>query len=516
MHTSPIAATVPAWALAAGVSVILAGVIFVLVWRHRQRGKRQGFEASLLTSARPNAGWDEAVIAGLPKMLSQPRFDEALDQDIARCDRGERELSLLLVSIDNLQELNEASGEQAGPRAIVATAQLLHDLAGPLGRMTRLSGDSFLISTDANLQATLVLATMARQRLAAAADPSCGGLGPSCSIGIANYPSHGPCSRLMGHASAAMRQVRLAGGGHHAVFDPVMAVDMRAQSELLRDLRHAVARNELELVYQPKFDASTQQITAAEALLRWHHPQRGLISPATFIPLAERFGLIGAIGNWVIDDACRQAGLWRRSGLRMRVAINISAYQMRQHDLVDRLLAALERHGLSAHRFTCEITESIAMEDTQVTQNSLKRMREAGLHISIDDFGVGQTSLSYLRRLPAAELKIDASFVQDLGQSVEAEHIVSAVIKLAHALKLRVVAEGVETERQCQWLVKMGCDELQGFLLARPMSAKALTLWAADDDPAMPGFRNSLFCDTQAADLDESLARDKTPELALP
>jgi EAL domain-containing protein (putative c-di-GMP-specific phosphodiesterase class I) len=327
----------------------------------------------------------------------------------------------------------------------------------------------------------------------------------SCSIGLAAYPEHGARQRLVGHAAAAMRQVKQAGGGDYMVFDPKMAVDLREQAELLADLRHAVARGQLELFYQPKVDARSLQITAAEALLRWHHPRRGMISPAVFIPLAERHGLISAIGNWVIDDATRQAAVWRAQGLRMRVAINISPYQMRQDDLVDRLKAALARHRLQPGRFTCEITESVAMEDTQVTQRSFERMRRAGLHVSIDDFGVGQASLSYLRRLPAAELKIDASFVQDLGQSEDARSIIDAVVKLAHALGLRVVAEGVETERQRDLLVELDCDELQGYLFAKPMAAEQLAVWAQLVDEPLPpqavDFRESLFQETQSAEM---------------
>ena len=285
------------------------------------------------------------------------------------------------------------------------------------------------------------------------------------------------------------------------VFDPKMAVDQREQAELLADLRQAVARGQLELFWQPKVDARSLQITAAEALLRWHHPRRGMISPSVFIPLAERHGLIGSIGNWVIDDATRQAAVWRGQGLRMRVAINISPDQMRQDDLVDRLQAALARHQLQPGRFTCEITESVAMEDTLVTQRSFERLRRAGLHVSIDDFGVGQASLSYLRRLPAAELKIDASFVHDLGQSEDARSIVDAVVKLAHALGLKVVAEGVETERQRDLLVQLDCDELQGYLFAKPMAAAQLAVWAqlADEQPPPQAvdFRPSLFEETQ-------------------
>ena len=196
-------------------------------------------------------------------------------------------------------------------------------------------------------------------------------------------------------------------------------------------------------------------------------------------------------------------------GLRMRVAINISAYQMRQDDLVDRIEAALARHKLQPGRFTCEITETVAMEDTQVTQRSFERLRRAGLHVSIDDFGVGQASLSYLRRLPAAELKIDASFVHDLGGGgkggEDARAIVDAVVQLAHALALRVVAEGVETPQQRDILVQLGCDEMQGFLFARPMNAAQLAVWAqlADEHPPPQAmhFRDSLFLDTQPGDI---------------
>jgi EAL domain-containing protein (putative c-di-GMP-specific phosphodiesterase class I) len=284
------------------------------------------------------------------------------------------------------------------------------------------------------------------------------------------------------------------------VFEPRMAADTRDQAELLHDLRHAVANGELELYYQPKVRARGLRVTSAEALLRWHHPVRGLVSPGVFIPIAERYGLIRAIGHWVIEEACRQAAEWRDSGLRMRVAINVSATQLRADDFVDRLAAVLKSHRLKPSRFTCEITESVAMEDTQATQRAFERLHRAGLRVSIDDFGVGQASLSYLRRLPAAELKIDASFVRDLEQGAEARSIVEAVVRLAHALKLRVVAEGVETEAQAELLIQLGCDELQGYLFAKPMPARAVMLWASgQDDPARPRIADSLFHDTAPA-----------------
>ena len=213
-----------------------------------------------------------------------------------------------------------------------------------------------------------------------------------------------------------------------------------------------------------------------------------------FIPIAERYGLIGVIGNWVIEEACRTAAGWREHGLRMRVAVNISGYQMREDDLVERIEAALARHSLQPERFTCEITESVAMEDTKVTQSTLGKLRNAGFHVSIDDFGTGYSSLATLRRLKADELKIDRAFVTDLEHNEDARLIATSIVSMARALKLRVVAEGVETMAQCELLVGMGCDELQGYLFARPICAAELERLALEaKGPGRVGFRDSLF-----------------------
>lgn len=485
-------AQLPVWALAGllGLLAVLGGAVLAMVRQRRQARVRRAL-----------------MRAATPAMLQGEAVEQALDAAVAHCDETRASLCVLLVSLDHLQAVNDGYGHQQADLLIGEAAQRLRTLAGPGTDLARMGGVEFLLLVPADLATGCELAAAACQALARPYGvPGRADVAMSCSIGLAVYPLHGARPHLVGHATMAMRQMQRAGGGDYMVFDPRMAVDLRAQAELLADLRQAVVRGELELYYQPKVDARSLQITAAEALVRWHHPKRGMVSPAVFIPLAERHGLIGAIGNWVIDDATRQAAAWRALGLRMRVAINISAYQMRQDDLVDRLEAALARHQLQPGRFTCEITESVAMEDTQVTQRSFERMRRAGLHVSIDDFGVGQASLSYLRRLPAAELKIDASFVQDLGQSEDARSIIDAVVKLAHALGLRVVAEGVETERQRDLLVQLDCDELQGFLFAKPMAAAQLAVWAqlADEQPPPQAvhFRDSLFQDTMPLDVD--------------
>jgi EAL domain-containing protein (putative c-di-GMP-specific phosphodiesterase class I) len=318
----------------------------------------------------------------------------------------------------------------------------------------------------------------------------------SCSVGIVIYPDSGAHTKLIARADAAMYEAKRSGGGCCCFYTPALDEDSRDKFDLVSDLRSAIDNNEMELFYQPKIDARSGQVTAAEALLRWKHPTRGMVPPAVFIPLAERFGLIGLLGNWVIDDACRQARRWREHGLRMRLAVNLSALQMRQEDIVERIVGALERHQIHPSLLTCEITESVAMEDTKATQEAFLRLGRAGIHLSIDDFGTGYSSLSYLRRLPAEEIKIDRSFVMDLETSADARSVVDAVIKLAHALGLRVVAEGVENQRQQQILTEMACDEMQGYLFAKPMSARALLLWAIDDRPDTTAFRASLFGDT--------------------
>lgn len=263
-----------------------------------------------------------------------------------------------------------------------------------------------------------------------------------------------------------------------------MGSDASEQLELQNDLRQALDRGELTLHYQPKIDGTRGQISGVEALLRWHHPKHGMVSPVVFIALAERFGLIGRLGNWVINEACRQTAEWARSGMRMRVAINLSVHQLRESGLAERIEHALRYHGLDASQLLCEITESVAMEDIKATQRTFDGLARIGVFLSIDDFGTGYSSLNYLRQLPAQQLKIDRSFVNDLEHSEDARAVVAAVVGLAHALGLRVVAEGVETGGQRDILLAMGCDELQGFFYARPMPADTLLAWSQGEKPA--------------------------------
>lgn len=436
------------------------------------------------------------LLTGLPNRLA---FEADMAHAVQKADQGKTSLALLFIDLDGFKPINELFGHHGGDRMLCEMAARLRSLTGPQDHLARLGADEFLLLLTQNplAEQASARANQIQLLLGQPCRVEEREVSVACSIGIAMYPAHGAMSTLIAHADAAMRASKTAGGAAFSFFEPHMMSDTREQVELLQDLRSALAHGEFELFYQPKIHAPSGEITGAEALLRWRHPQRGMISPMMFIPLAERFGLINAIGAWVIDEACRQIRAWREEGLRMRIAINLSVHQLRQPDLPERIATTLKQHGVNPLLLTCEITESVAMEDAHTTMKLFEQLAAVGVHISIDDFGTGYSSLSYLRKLPAGELKIDRSFVLDLESSSDARAVVNAVIKLAQALSLKVVAEGVETEAQHQILRTLGCDELQGYLFAKPMTAQALALWAMKSEgPRNMEFRHSLFDET--------------------
>ncbi|MBT9527449.1 MAG: EAL domain-containing protein [Rhizobacter sp.] len=435
----------------------------------------------------------------LTELPNRSMFEESLQVAAIRADRQQHKLALLFINVDGLKAVNESFGQATGDAVLREVARRLRALAGTHDLVARAGGDEFLLMLEGN-PTTQDAAHMA-ERVLGSMNELCRiedhEISTSCSVGVAVYPEHGTAAKLIAHTAAAMRNAKRTGGGAHCFFEERMVAGARDQVELLQDLRRAIANRELELHYQPKIHAPSGQITGAEALMRWKHPQRGMIGPNVFIPLAERYGLINALGNWLIEDVCRQIRAWRDQGLRMRVALNLSVHQLRQADLAERIVEALARHHIEPSLLTCEITESAAMDDTRVTLQMIEQLSAAGVHLSIDDFGTGYSSLSYLRQLAAEELKIDRSFICDLETSADARAIVDAVVKLAQALGLKVVAEGVETEQQQEILRRLGCNELQGYLFAKPMSASALALWAMNDEgPRALDFRPSLFGDT--------------------
>ncbi|MFN6997396.1 MAG: putative bifunctional diguanylate cyclase/phosphodiesterase [Aquincola tertiaricarbonis] len=417
------------------------------------------------------------ALTGLPNRLL---FDDRVAQAVQRTGRDGSTLAVLFVDLDGFKPINDSFGHAFGDLVLREMAQRLAAEARASDTVARVGGDEFVLLLQ-GVRNEAAVAQAAQRIIDALSRPVTvqeREVALSCSVGIAVHGSGGERGKLMANADAAMYAAKRAGGRGYAFFEPHMDAHVREQVELQRDLRLALERGELELHYQPKVSGDGSVITGAEALARWRHPRRGLVSPAVFIPVAERFGLIGALGEWVIERACRQVRQWLDEGLRVRVAINLSVYQLRQDDLVERVQRAIDEHRIDATLLTFEITESVAMEDAESTLRTFERLACIGVQMSIDDFGTGYSSLSYLRRLQARQLKIDRAFVRDLETSADARAIVEAVVRLAHALGLNVVAEGVETPGQRDVLHALGCDELQGFLFAKPMLPHLMALWA--------------------------------------
>ncbi|MDB6000009.1 MAG: diguanylate phosphodiesterase [Rhizobacter sp.] len=430
-------------------------------------------------------------LTALPNRLL---FENRLMHAVARRERSEAgvavreqdKLALLFIDVDGFKPVNDSFGHAVGDTVLKEVAMRLGATVREHDTVARIGGDEFLVLME-GVQNTADPAAMAKRVVEAIRQPF-DVMGRmvriGASVGVVLYPDHGHHDSLIGHADAAMYVAKQAGGNRFTVFEPHMDAGAADQLSLQSDLSMAVEANQLALHYQPKIDGLTGKIRGVEALLRWKHPVRGMIGPDVFIPMAERFGLINELGNWVIEEACRQMRRWADDGVRMRVAINLSAHQLREADLVERIREALHRYQVQPSQLLCEITESVAMDDLAASQRAFSGLAQIGVFLSIDDFGTGHSSLSYLRQLPARQIKIDRSFVRDLDSSDDARAVVDAVIHLAHALGLRVVAEGVETQSQRDILLSLQCDELQGFLFARPMSASTLSEWTLGQGPA--------------------------------
>ncbi|RZL36545.1 MAG: EAL domain-containing protein [Rubrivivax sp.] len=457
---------------------------------------------------------ERALRDPLTGLANRQLLDDRISHALARGRRDGAGAALLMLNLDGFKPVNDSFGHAAGDAVLLEVAARLQAQARGHDTLARLGADEFVVLIEGET-GEAVLAQIAQRLLDSLALPmsvNLGGHGQvsqinqvlrlSASIGIALYSGPDiPSRALIAQADSAAQAVKRGGGNGFAFFEAHMQDGVRDQLELARDLRAALeAGGEgLSLHYQPKVAGDTQRVLGVEALLRWQHPKRGNVSPGVIIPVAERFGIIVALGDWVIDEACRQIAQWRDQGVRLRVAINLSVQQLRQPEaLLQRLQQALARHHLDASQLSCEITESVAMEDAGATEKVLQRLGALGVSLSIDDFGTGYSSLSYLRRLPVSQLKIDRSFIQDLETSADARAIVKAVIDLAHALGLEVVAEGVETEGQAAVLRAKHCDKLQGFLFARPMPAADLALWATrpHDAEGRLDFRDSVCAET--------------------
>ncbi|QRI64290.1 EAL domain-containing protein [Shinella sp. PSBB067] len=415
------------------------------------------------------------TLTGLP---NRSMLDERIASAIEAADECGGTLTLAFLDLDNFKLVNDSLGHHAGDELLKIVAARMKDCVRAGDSIVRLGGDEFVVLVGGARGDEKVGECLQAVRRAVAEPVEIGGRSfqVTCSMGVAAYPEHGRnATELMARADAAMYRAKEIGRDAMQVFTAELA--NRAHEKLVQqeELRRALARSELFLQYQPQMDLSNGRIFAVEALIRWRHPERGLVAPGDFIPLAEETGLIGPIGDWTLREACRQNKAWQVSGLPpIVVSVNVSARQFQEKDWVERVAAALSESGLEARYLELELTESMIMEDVQQAVETMHRLERLGVHLAIDDFGTGYSSLASLKRFPVGRLKIDRSFVRDLPDDGDDAAIARAVISLAHSLHLRVIAEGVETREQIDFLREAGCDEIQGFYLSRPIDARAL------------------------------------------
>jgi len=491
------------------VVLLLTAALFTSALDARLQARASRLAQSLSTA---NAELQRLVyVDPLTGLANRTRFHERLTLALARLggDDGAPQrrvpparVALLFVDLDAFKPINDGFGHDVGDTVLQQVAQRLSTVARAGDTLARLGGDEFVLLLDpvSGVDAAMAIAERVQHQFAQPFDTAARSVTLSASVGVAVCPDHALGARLLACADAAMYAAKRAGGATAAVYEEGMEQGAALQLEMLQDLREALARGQLQLHYQPKVDCHRQRVCGLEALLRWRHPRHGWVSPAVFVPLAERSGLIVAIGEWVVNEACRQLAAWADEGRRLRVAVNLSVYQLRQRDIVGRIMAAVQRHGIDAHQLVCEITESAAMEDAQATTRVLRELTAQGVRLSIDDFGTGYSSLARLRRLRAHELKIDREFVADVAHDADARAVVDAIVRLGHALGLRIVAEGVETRGQRDALRALGCDEMQGYYFSRPLPPEALAvgeLRYEDGQEALP-FAPSMLMGSDA------------------
>jgi diguanylate cyclase (GGDEF)-like protein len=416
-------------------------------------------------------------LTGLPNRLL---FTEQLTRALSQAERHRRRIAIMFVDLDNFKRVNDTLGHRAGDQLLreasarLSTVLRAHDSitrrAPESGdnSIARLGGDEFIVlltdvaqAQDAAGAARRIVETLAEPFTIEGTEIFCGG-----SVGVSIYPEDGgDVDVLLMNADTAMYRAKARGRGAYQLYDKAMNERALDYLRMETRLRRAIERNEFALHYQPRIDVASGRIVGAEGLIRWQHPERGLLQPAEFIPLVEQAGLVISIGEWAIETACRQAARWQRMGVRpVPVAVNLASTHLREKGLPALVARTLQKHGVPARCLEIEVTESILLADPELAVRIAQELKDMGVQLSIDDFGTGYSSMGYLKRLPLAALKIDRSFVRDIDTDPDDEAIVGAIIALARSLKLKVVAEGVETQAQLALLQAMRCDEYQGFL----------------------------------------------------
>ena len=432
-----------------------------------------------------------ALYDPLTNLPNRQFFKESLGHSLGLAERLEQKVAVLILDLDRFKRINETFGHNVGDQLLKAVgARLTQSLRAAdyvsrgdafqvAGSAARLGGDEFTIQVtgltqveDATKVARRILSTISRPFHLDGQE-----IFITASIGISVYPMDGgDVDALLKNADSAMYHAKSQGKDNYQFFSPSMNASALHKLTLENQLRRAIDRDELLLHYQPKVYAASRRIAGVEALIRWRHPELGLISPAEFIPLAEETGLIVPIGEWVLDEACRQAAQWRAAGFHdMSVAVNMASPNFAQKDFINKVASAAERANLDARAVEIEVTESVLMRDVESTRVTLRALKDCGFRLSVDDFGTGYSSLAYLKRFPLDTLKIDRSFVRDVIANTEDAAITEAIIALGNSLGLSVVAEGVETEAQAAFLRSRGCGLMQGYLYSCPVTAEEIS-----------------------------------------
>lgn len=405
--------------------------------------------------------------------INRDLFFDRLQQALLRAERGRHRLALLHINLDDFRTLNESFGYQKSDQLMLKLAERLRSSLRRVDSLMRIGGDEFAIIIE-KVEDSLDVTQVIRKVVSSLDEPlTVAGqtVMVSASLGVATYPEAGETpENLLRRANRAMFEAKRDPGTSYRFYDQQLHISAGYQLRLEADLRNALRGQELELYYQPRIDLATEEVRGVECLIRWNHPERGLVRPDEFIPAAERSGLIVPIGYWVIEQACerlKQAADLGHPGLVF--AVNLSFRQFHDRKMTETIFRIIYNANVDTSLLELELTESAMMHDLDYARRCLRELNQLGVSFALDDFGTGFSSLSNLQHLPISLLKIDKSFVQDLGHTADAEHIIRAIISLAHSLQISVVAEGVETEGQLEFLRQQHCDEIQGYYFARPM-----------------------------------------------
>jgi diguanylate cyclase (GGDEF)-like protein/PAS domain S-box-containing protein len=427
----------------------------------------------------------------LTDLPNRALFHERLKEELTRIPQGQQ-LAVYYIDIDEFKSVNDSLGHLIGDELLKSVAVSLSRCIGDAGFVARLGGDEFAIVQTGVVSTEDVIDLVTRAFEAIRTPIECLGhqLTADASIGVALAPKHGiDLDRILKNADLAMYAAKAAGRRTYRFFDPEMDAQARARRELEVDLRQAIAANALEVYYQPCISLQDGRITGCEALLRWRHPERGMVSPADFIPIAEETGLINELGEFVLSTACNEAAGWPED---IHLAVNVSPVQFKSGTLALKIMSALAISGLSAGRLELEITEAVLIRDDEAALAILHQLRAIGVRIALDDFGTGYSSLSYLQRFPFDKIKVDRSFVRDISEPGNgSSSIVQAVVNIAAARHMTTTAEGVETEAQRQLLHRLGCSEMQGWLFSAAKPAEEIReLFAAHRDSSADAVAN--------------------------